>query len=150
MSNLYRGMHDPAWLQDAWAAHGSRAAGNFDHYYVRKLEADWKTTIPDEMKPEHLRPGLPADQDSLVAGQPAEGAGVVNAETDVTMVATGANGSSITEDSTKGNDDMEVKEVSNGFPKSNAEDGSAEDGSAEDVNAEIVVNGFETVSGAPR
>ncbi|KAK7731756.1 hypothetical protein SLS53_008700 [Cytospora paraplurivora] len=138
VSNLYRGMHDPAWLQDAWAAHGSRAAGNFDHYYVRKLEADWKTTIPDEMKPEHLRPAPPADQDSLDAGQPEEGAGAVNIETDAIMVSTEANWSAVTEDDAKGNDDMEVEQASNGFPKNNAEEG----------NLEIVVNGIETVSDA--
>lgn len=48
-------MHDPSWLKDAWAAHHRRAAGDFDAFYIRKLEVDWNTTIPDECKPEHLR-----------------------------------------------------------------------------------------------
>lgn len=76
VSNLSRDMHDPSWLQDAWAAHGSRTAGNFDQFYIRRLEADWKTTIPDEMKPEHLRTG-PKSEASFVACQPAEGSEAV-------------------------------------------------------------------------
>lgn len=55
LSNLGKGMHDLTWLKDAWTAHHRRAAGDFDAYYIRKLEIDWNTTIPDEYKPEHLR-----------------------------------------------------------------------------------------------
>ncbi|PSS00849.1 Asx homology domain-domain-containing protein [Coniella lustricola] len=54
-SNLSKGMHDPVWLKDAWNAHYRRAAGEFDAYYVRKLEVDWETTIPNEFKPAELR-----------------------------------------------------------------------------------------------
>lgn len=60
VANLKAGIHDPAWLQDAWAAHEARAAGQFDEYYIRKLEVVWNTTIPNEMKPEHLRSVPPA------------------------------------------------------------------------------------------
>lgn len=72
VSNLSKDMHDPSWLQDAWAAHGSRAAGNFDQFYVMKLEADWKTTIPEDMKPENLR-SAPEFEDVRVPSQSAEG-----------------------------------------------------------------------------
>lgn len=67
VSNLKAGMHDPVWLRDAWAAHEARAAGQFDEYYIRKLEIDWKTTIPEELKPEHLRSISPTEskQDAM-------------------------------------------------------------------------------------
>lgn len=55
VSNLANGVHDPQWLKDAWAAHENRTAGKFDAFYIRRLEIDWDTTIPDEYKPEHLR-----------------------------------------------------------------------------------------------
>lgn len=55
MTNLAKGMHDPTWLKDAWTAHHRRAAGDFDAFYIRKVEVDWNVTIPDELKPPHLR-----------------------------------------------------------------------------------------------
>lgn len=55
VSDMGKGMHDPAWLKDAWAAHERRAAGDFDEFYLRKIEVDWGADIPDEHRPEHLR-----------------------------------------------------------------------------------------------
>lgn len=72
VSNLKAGMHDPAWLQDAWAAHEARAAGQFDEYYIRKLEVDWKTTIPDVLKPAHLRFGPPTEPNKETETEPTE------------------------------------------------------------------------------
>lgn len=48
-------MHDPEWLQQAWAAHQRRATGHFDQFYIRKVEVDWSTDIPNDHRPEHLR-----------------------------------------------------------------------------------------------
>ncbi|KAG8158955.1 hypothetical protein KVR01_011398 [Diaporthe batatas] len=72
VANLKAGIHDPAWLQDAWAAHEARAAGQFDEYYIRKLEVVWNTKIPDEMKPEHLRSVPPAEPQEDAKGEPQE------------------------------------------------------------------------------
>lgn len=55
VSNIAKGMHDPEWLRQAWAAHQRRAMGDFDEFYIRKVEVDWSTDIPDEHRPEHLR-----------------------------------------------------------------------------------------------
>lgn len=55
VSNISRGMHDPGWLKDAWAAHQRRTVGDFDEFYIRKIEVDWSADIPDEHRPEHLR-----------------------------------------------------------------------------------------------
>ncbi|CAN8096059.1 unnamed protein product [Discula destructiva] len=55
VSSMAKGMHDPQWLKDAWAAHQRRAVGDFDEFYIRKIEVDWSTDIPDEHRPEHLR-----------------------------------------------------------------------------------------------
>lgn len=55
VSNIAKGMHDPEWLQQAWAAHQRRAMGDFDEFYIRKVEVDWSTDIPDDHRPEHLR-----------------------------------------------------------------------------------------------
>lgn len=55
VSNISRGMHDPHWLKDAWAAHQRRTVGDFDEFYIRKIEVDWSADIPDEHRPEHLR-----------------------------------------------------------------------------------------------
>ncbi|KAJ4424598.1 hypothetical protein N0V82_000729 [Gnomoniopsis sp. IMI 355080] len=55
VSNIAKGMHDPEWLRQAWAAHQRRATGEFDEFYIRKVEVDWSTDIPDEHRPEHLR-----------------------------------------------------------------------------------------------
>ncbi|KAF3771038.1 hypothetical protein M406DRAFT_224165, partial [Cryphonectria parasitica EP155] len=46
-SNLAKGMHDPTWLKDAWTAHHRRAAGDFDTFYIRKVEIEWGASIPD-------------------------------------------------------------------------------------------------------
>lgn len=153
VSNLSRDMHDPTWLQDAWAAHGSRAAGNFDQFYIRRLEADWKTTIPDDMKPENLR-STPKSEELLVAGQPAEGDGAVgdgavgnhevgghevnnledgSLEVGDTIMASGTNGSATTEDGTNGIGDIKTDDNSTDGPKTDAEDGLPTNG----------VNGFE-------
>lgn len=55
VTNLAKGMHDPTWLKDAWTAHHRRAAGDFDAFYIRKVEVDWNVNIPDELKPPHMR-----------------------------------------------------------------------------------------------
>lgn len=77
-SNLCKGMHDPIWLRDAWSAHGRRAAGEFDAYYVRKLEIEWDTTIPDDFKPAQLRSDAnghrsPSDPNDEHAAKPSRG-----------------------------------------------------------------------------
>lgn len=73
VANLKAGIHDPAWLQDAWAAHEARAAGQFDEYYIQKLEVVWNTTIPDEMKPEHLRSVPQAEPKEDAKSEPEKG-----------------------------------------------------------------------------
>lgn len=55
VSNISKGMHDPEWLRQAWVAHQRRATGEFDEFYIRKVEVDWNTDIPYEHRPEHLR-----------------------------------------------------------------------------------------------
>lgn len=55
VSNIAKGMHDPEWLRQAWAAHQRRAMGDYDEFYIRKVEVDWSTDIPDDHRPEHLR-----------------------------------------------------------------------------------------------
>ncbi|KAJ4389369.1 hypothetical protein N0V93_006836 [Gnomoniopsis smithogilvyi] len=55
VSNIGKGMHDLEWLRQAWVAHQRRAMGDFDEFYIRKVEVDWSTDIPDEHRPEHLR-----------------------------------------------------------------------------------------------
>lgn len=137
VSNLSRDMHDPSWLQDAWAAHGSRAAGNFDQYYVRRLEADWKTAIPDDLKPGHLHP-VPKSEASVVVDQLVEGDGAVdNAEVGNITAAIETNGSAGTDDSAQGNGNVEAENISVDVSKGDAEDGFSKD----------VVNGIEQVSG---
>lgn len=123
VSNLKAGMHDPAWLQDAWAAHEARAAGQFDEYYIRKLEVDWKTTIPDEFKPEHLR-SVPAAE----PGNEAES----EAQAGNTRVSVVANGSEVVESNAEANGD----------------DGSAAS-VTEDLQKVSVANVHETVDGNP-
>lgn len=54
-TNLSKGMHDPEWLRDAWTAHQRRAAGEFDLFYIRKLQKDWNMKIPYEYRPAHLQ-----------------------------------------------------------------------------------------------
>ncbi|KUI52666.1 hypothetical protein VP1G_00090 [Cytospora mali] len=163
VSNLSRDMHDPTWLQDAWAAHGSRAAGSFDQFYIRRLEADWKTTIPDEMKPEHLR-SAPKPESSMVDGQlveadaaagdqetgnheadsdevgnnEAENNGVDELEVGDTIVASGMNGSADMEDVIKVNEKPQDEEISAHVSNSNAEN---------DL-PEIVMDGLEKTSDA--
>lgn len=73
VTNLAKGMHDPVWLKDAWTAHHRRAAGDFDAFYIRKLEVDWNVTIPDEFKPAHLRNNQHGESSS--AGQSPNGEG---------------------------------------------------------------------------
>lgn len=55
VSNISKGMHDPEWLRQAWVAHQRRATGEFDEFYIRKVEVDWNMDIPYEHRPEHLR-----------------------------------------------------------------------------------------------
>lgn len=123
MSDLKAGMHDPAWLQDAWAAHEARAAGQFDEYYIRKLEVDWKTKIPDELKPEHLR--------SVSAAEP-ENEAESEAQAKGTHVSVVAKGSEVVESNAEGNGD----------------DGSAAS-VTEDLQKVSVANAHETVDGNP-
>lgn len=123
VSDLKAGMHDPAWLQDAWAAHEARAAGQFDEYYIRKLEVDWKTKIPDELKPEHLR--------SVSAAEP-ENEAESEAQAKGTHVSVVAKGSEVVESNAEGNGD----------------DGSAAS-VTEDLQKVSVANAHETVDGNP-
>lgn len=135
VSNLKAGMHDPAWLQDAWAAHEARAAGQFDEYYIRKLEVDWKTTIPDELKPEHLR--------SVVATEPKKEA-ESEAQAESTHISPVINGSEIAKSNTEANGDDGAQDVVMG---------SSTDGSAASVTEGLqkvsVANVHETVEDNP-
>ncbi|KUI71663.1 hypothetical protein VM1G_06985 [Cytospora mali] len=153
VSNLSRDMHDPTWLQDAWAAHGSRAAGNFDQFYIRRLEADWNTTIPDDMKPENLRAATKSEA-SVVDGSAGDGSheadsnevgnnevennGIDELEVGDTIVASGMNGSVDMEDVIKVNEKSQDEEISAGVSKSDAENGLPE----------IVMDGIEKASSA--
>lgn len=153
VSNLKAGMHDPVWLRDAWAAHEARAAGQFDEYCIRRLEVDWKTTIPDELKPEHLRPAPPTESKQEAKGEPqTEGLASTNglakdgeaadaAQADrahVAIVANGsikldeANGSQVTEIHADTNGDVDIQDVAMA--------------SSADESAETVTNDFQKVS----
>lgn len=92
VSNLGKGMHDPVWLKDAWTAHHRRAAGDFDAYYIRKLEIDWNTTIPDEYKPEHLR-SKKNGQASSSAGHSVQGKVIAGESLDDPAVASNSGSS---------------------------------------------------------
>lgn len=150
VSNLSKDMHHPIWLQDAWAAHGSRAAGNYDQFYIRRLEVEWKTTIPDDMKPESLRSSLKdKNEDSSVVRQPPDGGKAAAAEATIdgaagdgavsvgdvanlevgnldvrdTIIVLGANNSAETEDDTNGTGNMEAGDVRTEVLENDAEDG---------------------------
>lgn len=135
VSNLKAGMHDPAWLQDAWAAHEARVAGQFDEYYIRKLELDWKTTIPDEMKPEHLRP-VPATEPKTEAES--------EAQAESTHVSAVDNGPEVVEGNV---------EAKGGDGEGDVKMASDTDGSAasvtEDLQKVSVANVHETADGNP-
>ncbi|ROW08993.1 hypothetical protein VMCG_02994 [Cytospora schulzeri] len=157
VSNLSRDMHDPTWLQDAWAAHGSRAAGNFDHFYVRRLEADWKTTIPDDMKPDNLR-SAPKPEALLEVDRPAEGGEALingaaddhgdrdhevakkesdDCEVSDTIMVSGTNGSTTTEDKHKVDGKVDADITNGDVPKNHTENGTPTNG----------VNGIEKAFG---
>lgn len=166
VSNLKAGMHDPAWLQDAWAAHEARAAGQFDEYCIRKLEADWKTTIPNELKPEHLRSVLPEEPQKEAESEPqtehpssADGLtkgeeAAEEAQTECIHVSVVANGSTsldkangseaVVESSTEANGDNGVQDV----VMASSTDGSAES-VTEDLQKVSVAKVHETVGGNP-
>ncbi|KAL1881955.1 hypothetical protein Daus18300_001009 [Diaporthe australafricana] len=125
VSNLKAGMHDPVWLRDAWAAHEARAAGQFDEYYIRKLEIDWKTTIPEELKPEHLRSVPPTDSKEDANAEPQtegpssadrltkDGEAGDDAQAEVTHVSITPNGS-IKPDEVNGSEVLEKSTDANG------------------------------------
>lgn len=163
VSNLKAGMHDPVWLQDAWAAHEARASGQFDEYYIRKLEVDWKTTIPDDMKPQHLRSVPPSEsekeaesepqtEDSSSAGRLSNGIEASNdAQAESIQVSTTADGAISL-------DKVNKPEMVESDIKANSDDGaqdvvmaSSTDGSAESVTEDLqkisVANKHETVEG---
>ncbi|KAG7118870.1 hypothetical protein HYQ45_015454 [Verticillium longisporum] len=48
--NLGDGKHDPQWLEEAWAAHDERAAGEYEEYLEHHFEEEWGVKLPDEMK----------------------------------------------------------------------------------------------------
>lgn len=163
VSNLKAGMHDPAWLQDAWAAHEARAAGQFDEYYIRKLEVDWKTTIPDELKPEHLRPVPPAEPKKEAQSEPQQelpssadrlaqgGEGTDKAQAESIQVSVVANGATSLE-KVNGSEAVEVQPEGD----DGAQDvvmASSTEGSAvsvtEDLQKVSVANVHETVDGNP-
>lgn len=166
VSNLKAGMHDPTWLQDAWAAHEARAAGQFDEYYIRKLEVDWKTTIPDELKPEHLRPVPPEETKKKAESEPqtehpsssdglarGEEAGEEAQARDI-HVSVVANGSTSLDEVNGSHVVVESNTEANGH--NGGQDvvmASSTDGSAESVTEDLqkvsVANVHETVSGNP-
>lgn len=39
--SMAEGRHDEGWLEDAWAAHERRKAGDFDGFLDAKFEQDW-------------------------------------------------------------------------------------------------------------
>lgn len=135
VSDLKAGMHDPAWLQDAWAAHEARAAGQFDEYYVRKLEVDWKATIPDDLKPRHLRPADRLGAEGMEGAEGTEGAGDSRTESpgdgrvEGSHVSVVANSSEVAESNTEakgGNDGVQDVVMA-----------SSTDGSAESVTEDL-------------
>lgn len=69
VSNISKGMHDPEWLRQAWVAHQRRATGEFDEFYIRKVEVDWNTDIPYEHRPEHLRGTKKSGTSSVPIGE---------------------------------------------------------------------------------
>lgn len=82
VSNISKGMHDPEWLRQAWIAHQRRATGEFDEFYIRKVEVDWDTNIPYEHRPEHLRGVKGTPSSSISMGEvPQMGGPVANPET---------------------------------------------------------------------
>lgn len=93
VTNLAKGMHDPIWLRDAWTAHHRRAAGDFDAFYIRKLEVDWNVTIPDEFKPPHLRTNEHGESSS--AGHSPKVEGASGAESGNAAADTAENGGAI-------------------------------------------------------
>lgn len=79
--NLSEGKHDSQWLEEAWAAHCMRKAGEFDGYLKQKFEMEWGEAIPDEIKA-RLN-GLPSacEQGGIQAGSgEAEGNGEAEVE----------------------------------------------------------------------
>lgn len=169
VSNLKAGMHDPVWLQDAWAAHEARAAGQFDEYYIRKLEVDWKTTIPDEMKPKHLRPVPPTEPENTAESEPKAGH-----SSSADQLATGMDASDDAQEKTiqvstsaeestspaKVNGAEVVKKMVESDTKANSDDGvqdivmaASTDGSAESVTEDLekvsVATKHETMEGKP-
>lgn len=82
VSNISKGMHDPEWLRQAWVAHQRRATGEFDEFYIRKVEVDWNMDIPYEHRPEHLRGVKGGPSSSIPMGEsPQLGSPVETSET---------------------------------------------------------------------
>jgi hypothetical protein len=50
LEDIQNGRHDEGWLEDGWAAHESRCAGEYDEYLNRKFENDWDVELPPKMK----------------------------------------------------------------------------------------------------
>lgn len=119
VTNLAKGMHDPVWLKDAWTAHHRRAAGDFDAFYIRKLEVDWNVTIPDEFKPAHLRNNQHGESSS--AGQFPQGEGAGSEEI--------GNDAAVSEE--KGGVVAKVAIESNGAAKTDTTMGKNSDGTSE-------------------
>lgn len=99
VSNIAKGMHDLEWLRQAWVAHHRRAAGDFDEFYIRKVEVDWSTDIPDEHRPEHLRIVKSGASSSSSSSSSSEGPDNV----------------SRTEDALKSDKSVEIPEKNNTF-----------------------------------
>ncbi|OLN84965.1 hypothetical protein CCHL11_04017 [Colletotrichum chlorophyti] len=53
--NITQGKHDPEWLDQAWAAHQRRKAGDFDAYLAQKFEDEWSCELPEDFKPKRQR-----------------------------------------------------------------------------------------------
>lgn len=164
VSNLKAGMHDPVWLQDAWAAHEARAAGQFDEYYIRKLEVDWKTTIPEDMKPKHLRSVSPSEPKNDAENEPlAEDSSSASRLANDIEASNDAQAESIqvstTADEAVSMDEVNKSETLESDMKANSDNGaqdvvmaSSTDGSAESVTEDLqkisVANKHETVEGS--
>ncbi|PNY25428.1 Uncharacterized protein TCAP_04631 [Tolypocladium capitatum] len=48
--NLEAGRYDKEWLDEAWAAHDRRKAGDFDGHLDAKFEDEWDVELPEELK----------------------------------------------------------------------------------------------------
>ena len=72
--NIDGGRHDREWLEQAWAAHERRKAGDFDSYLANKFEDDWGVEVPENLRPRRQRTGSTSPEASQ-KGKEREGLG---------------------------------------------------------------------------